>query len=168
MTRRSGAHFKSGGLAEPESDAGVEANARLTGSTAAVLLAAEGVTVLRVLPSERPRLHRHAACTALGADDGVDGLAIREVLPRFTALPAQGSTSAVAPPARARGGLVDGDPFRQRDRAPGGPAFEPPDPVVPTQGQFHPVVRSHDDPRPRPRRGDGSPGSPRLASPHAP
>ncbi len=51
MTVRSGAHFKTGGLTQSDTDAGVEANARLTGSTAAVLLvllAAEGVTVLRV------------------------------------------------------------------------------------------------------------------------
>src|SRR5579864_4064812 len=51
MAGRSGAHFKADRPAEPETDEGVEANARLTGSTAAillVLLAAEGVTLLRV------------------------------------------------------------------------------------------------------------------------
>jgi hypothetical protein len=51
MSGRSGTHFKSADRGASDLDSGVEANARLTGSTAAVLvllLAAEGVTVLRV------------------------------------------------------------------------------------------------------------------------
>jgi hypothetical protein len=51
MTARPGTHFASGDHGATDPDAGVESNARLTGSTAAVLLvllAAEGVTVLRV------------------------------------------------------------------------------------------------------------------------
>jgi hypothetical protein len=51
MTGRSGVHFKADRITEADTDSAVEANARLTGSTAIVLLvllAAEGVTVLRV------------------------------------------------------------------------------------------------------------------------
>ena len=89
---------------ERRADAGVAANARLTATNAAVLLAllaAEGVTVL---PGPRAahaaRVHRHDARPAGAAQGGQHRLAVRPLLPRRPGLPAQGPAAVAAAPAR--------------------------------------------------------------------
>src|SRR6185437_14085404 len=89
--------------AQRRADAGVAANARLTASNAVVLLAllaAEGVTILRVRAADAARVHRHGAHPAGAAQGGQHRLAIRPLLPRRPGLPAQGAAALAAAPAR--------------------------------------------------------------------